>query len=103
MSIHRIPSPPRRRPSCARPCRPRPPPRSGRSGGGASPGPITGELWPSRNRDQPITAHLDEDVPLDAEGGNEHVEGEGGEAVLLQEGHQEAETNEDHHVHVLEI
>ena len=42
-------------------------------------------------------------MPLDAECGNEHVEGQGGEAVLLQECHQEAETNEDHDVHVLEI
>ena len=31
-----------------------------------------------------------------------HVEGDGGRTVLLQEGHQEAKAEEDHHMHVLE-
>ena len=44
---------------------------------------------------------IDESVDLDGEGGTDHVEGHGGEAVLLEEGHEEAEPDEDHHVHVL--
>ena len=39
---------------------------------------------------------------LDGDDCDEHVERDGGEAVLLQEGHEEAEPDEDHHVHVLE-
>ena len=39
---------------------------------------------------------------LDGDDGDEHVERDGGEAVLLEEGHEEAEPDEDHHVHVLE-
>ena len=45
---------------------------------------------------------VDEGEDLDGEGGADHVEGDGGQAVLLQEGHQETKTNEDHHVDVLE-
>ena len=45
---------------------------------------------------------IDESVDLDGEGGTDHVEGHGGEAVLLQESHQEAKTNEYHDVDVLE-
>ena len=39
---------------------------------------------------------------LDGQGGEKHVEGDGGQTVLLQEGHQEAKAEEDHHVDVLE-
>ena len=44
--------------------------------------------------------HNSED--LNGQGGEEHVEGDGGQTVLLQEGHQEAKAKKDHHVHVLE-
>ena len=40
--------------------------------------------------------------PLDHKRGNEHVEADAAVAVLAQEGHEEAEADEDHHVHVLE-
>ena len=39
---------------------------------------------------------------LDGESSADHVKGHGGEAVLLQESHQEAKTNEYHDVDVLE-
>ena len=39
---------------------------------------------------------------LDGESRADHVEGHGGEAVILQESHQEAKTNEYHDVDVLE-
>jgi hypothetical protein len=39
---------------------------------------------------------------LKANGRAHHVEGDGAEAVLLQEGHEEAEADEDHDVHILE-
>ena len=45
---------------------------------------------------------VDEDGPLKAGGGHHEVQPHGGEAVALQEGHQEPEPDEDHHVHVLE-
>ena len=45
---------------------------------------------------------IDESVDLDGEGGTDHVEGHGGEAVLLEEGHEEADTSEDHDVDILE-
>lgn len=44
----------------------------------------------------------DDDGPLDDVGRNEEVEADRTEAVPLQEGHEVAETDEDHHVHVLE-
>ena len=45
---------------------------------------------------------VDEGEDLDGEGGADHVEGDRGESVLLEESHQETKTNEDHHVDVLE-
>ena len=42
----------------------------------------------------------EEDDPLRDEGRDHHGEGDGGEAVALQEGHQEAEAGEQHHVDV---
>ena len=45
---------------------------------------------------------VDQHGPLDGGGGAHHVEGHGGEAVLLQEGHQEPDADEDHRVDVLE-
>ena len=45
---------------------------------------------------------VDEGEDLDGEGRADQVEGDGGEAVLLQESHQEAKTNEYHDVDVLE-
>ena len=44
---------------------------------------------------------VDEGEDLDGEGGADHVEGDGGQTVLLQESHQETKTNEDHHMDVL--
>ena len=45
---------------------------------------------------------VDEGENLDGESGADHVDRDGGEAVLLEEGHEEAEANEDHDVDVLE-
>ena len=44
---------------------------------------------------------VDEREDLDGEGRADHVEGDSGQSVLLEERHQEAEANEDHHVDVL--
>ena len=44
----------------------------------------------------------DQDGPLDAEGGDHHVQGDSGQPVLLQEGHQESKPNENHHMDILE-
>ena len=44
----------------------------------------------------------DEDRPLDDDGREKEVVTDTAEAVTLQEGHQEAEPDEDHHMHVLE-
>ena len=40
--------------------------------------------------------------PLDGEGGDQEVVSHSTESVLLQEGHQETKTDEDHDVHILE-
>lgn len=40
--------------------------------------------------------------PLQGEGSDQEVEPHTAKAVTLQEGHKEAKTNEDHHMHVLE-
>ena len=45
---------------------------------------------------------VDEGEDLDGEGRADQVEGDGGEAVLLQEGHQESKTDKDHDVDILE-
>lgn len=45
---------------------------------------------------------LHERGPLQGEGCDQEVEAHAAEAVALQEGHEEAEADEDHHVHVLE-
>lgn len=45
---------------------------------------------------------LHERGPLQGEGCDQEVEAHAAEAVSLQEGHEEAETDEDHHVHILE-
>ena len=45
---------------------------------------------------------LAENAPLDGEGGKDEGKAKGGPGVALEEGHQEAETDEDHDVHVLE-
>ena len=44
----------------------------------------------------------DQDLPLDAERRHQEVEGHCGEAVLFQEGHQEAESHKDHDMNILE-
>ena len=44
---------------------------------------------------------VDEDGPLQDERGQQEVEADGTEAVPLQESHQEAEPDEDHHMYVL--
>jgi len=41
--------------------------------------------------------------PLDCHGGKQEVESHSRESVPLEEGHQEAETDEDHHMDVLEL
>ena len=43
-----------------------------------------------------------QDGPLDGQTRDQEVESNGSEPVLLQESHEEAEANEDHHVDVLE-
>lgn len=45
---------------------------------------------------------VDEDGPLEAEGGYHKVETHRTEAITLQEHHQEAEADEDHNVDILE-
>lgn len=45
---------------------------------------------------------LHECGPLQSEGSDQEVESHAAETVALQEGHEEAEANEDHHVHILE-
>lgn len=45
---------------------------------------------------------LHESGPLQSEGRNQEVEANAAEAVTLKERHEKAETNEDHHMHVLE-
>lgn len=44
----------------------------------------------------------EEDVPLDYESSNDHIEPNTREPIALEERHEEAEPNEDHHVDVLE-
>ena len=43
----------------------------------------------------------DEGGPLERDDGAHHVERDRGQTVLLQKSHQEAEADEDHHVHIL--
>ena len=45
---------------------------------------------------------LDERGPLQGKGGQEEGEAHAAEAVALQEDHEEAETQEDHGMHILE-
>ena len=45
---------------------------------------------------------LHEQRPLEAEGSDEEVEAHSAEAVLLQKRHQEAKSNKDHDVDILE-
>lgn len=45
---------------------------------------------------------LHECGPLQGEGGDQEVESHAAETVALQEGHEEAKANKDHHVHILE-
>lgn len=45
---------------------------------------------------------IDERGPLDRQTGHKHVEADATKAISLQEGHQETETNEHHHVDILE-
>ena len=40
-------------------------------------------------------------VPLEHESSDDHVEADSGEPVTSEERHEEPETDEDHHVHVL--
>lgn len=49
----------------------------------------------------PVEKALHERGPLQGEGRDQEVEAHAAEAVALQEGHEEAETDEDHHVHIL--
>lgn len=44
---------------------------------------------------------LHEEAPLQAEGGQEQVDAHAAEPVLLEEGHEETEADEDHDVDVL--
>lgn len=50
----------------------------------------------------PVEEALHECGPLQRKGCDQEVESHTAEAVALQEGHEEAKANEDHHVHVLE-
>lgn len=50
----------------------------------------------------PVEKALHERGPLQGKGCDQEVEAHAAEAVALQEGHEEAETDEDHHVHILE-
>ena len=45
----------------------------------------------------------DDERPLDADHAHQEVEADAAEAVALEERHQEAETKEEHDVHVLEV
>ncbi len=45
---------------------------------------------------------LHECCPLQGESCDQEVKANAAETVALQEGHEEAETDEDHHVHILE-
>lgn len=45
---------------------------------------------------------LHERGPLQGEWCDKEVEAHAAEAIALQEGHKEAEADEDHHVHILE-
>ena len=49
-----------------------------------------------------VEVAADERGPLDGDGRQQHVDAHGAVAVALEERHQEAEADEDHHVHVLE-
>ena len=43
-----------------------------------------------------------ENVPLQDEASNNHVQTNSRESIALEKGHQETKTNEDHNVHILE-
>lgn len=45
---------------------------------------------------------LHERRPLQGEGCDQEIEAHTAEAISLQEGHEEAETHEDHYMHILE-
>lgn len=51
---------------------------------------------------QGVEPALHEKSPLEAEGSDEEVEAHSAKAVAFEEGHEEAESNKDHHVDVLE-
>lgn len=51
---------------------------------------------------QGVEPALHEKSPLEAKGGDEEVESHSAKAVALEEGHEEAESNKDHHMDVLE-
>lgn len=51
---------------------------------------------------QTMKEALHECGPLQGEGRDQEVEAHTAKAVTLQEGHEEAETDEDHHMHILE-
>ncbi len=51
---------------------------------------------------QPVEESLAEGGPLQRDGGDQEIQRHGAVAVLLQERHQEAETDEDHDVDILE-
>lgn len=51
---------------------------------------------------QRVEPALHEKSPLQAEGSDQEVEAHSAKAVALEEGHEEAESNKDHHMDVLE-
>lgn len=51
---------------------------------------------------QGVEPALHEKSPLEAEGSDQEVESHSAEAVAFEEGHEEAESNKDHHVDILE-
>lgn len=51
---------------------------------------------------QAVEEALHEGGPLQGKGCDQEVEAHAAEAVALQEGHEEAEADEDHDVHILE-
>lgn len=51
---------------------------------------------------QGVEPALHEKSPLEAKGSDEEVESHSTKAVALEEGHEEAESNKDHHMDVLE-
>ena len=59
------------------------------------------------NVDLPFVHAMEEALhkssPLQSQGSDQEVEAHAAEAIALKEGHEEAETDEDHHMNILEL